>query len=152
MVNVGAPVFVEENRLYLQSIFFPFEMYTKRRNGISLWPVVKGPKYNTTDYGSVQIIDASTILGDGQLHLFLVNRRLRGSQIVEVKLFGHSITGFDTAEILTGPEPSAMNTLYDQKVIKSQLFDAIEVDAGQAVLNMPPLSVAAITFKVKKNE
>jgi alpha-N-arabinofuranosidase len=152
MVNVGAPVFIEGNRLYFQSIFFPFEMYSKRREGTSLWPVVRGPFYETNDYGPVQMIDASAILGERRLNLFLVNRRLQGSQRVDVKLHGQRFTGFDTAEVLTGPGPSAMNTVDQQEIINSQMFKAIKVSADQAIVELPPLSVAAITFKVDKNE
>ncbi len=149
VVNVGAPLFVEGERLVLQANFFPFEMYAKRREGVSLWPVVKGAGYETHDYGYAQIIDASAILGDDRLHVFLVNRSLEESHAVTLALFGQRLAGLESAEILTGPGPFSMNTLEKPDLIASQPFSAVAVEPGRAKLELPPLSVAALTFKVK---
>lgn len=148
VVNVGAPIYVEGDRLLTQANFFPFEMYAKRREGVSLWPVVKGPGYETRDFGYMQMIDVSAILGDGQLHLFLVNRSLDENQPVSVELFGRHFVGIESAEILTGPGPHAMNTLDQPDLIASHPFQDVGVEPGRAVLEMLPLAVAALTFKV----
>jgi len=148
VVNVGAPLFVEGDRLVLQANFFPFEMYAKRREGISLWPVIKGAGYETRDYGYAQMIDASAILGDGRLHVFLVNRSLAENQAVTLELFGRRLTGLESAEILTGPGPFAMNPLEKPDQIASQPYNAVTVEPGCAALGMPPLSVVALTLKL----
>ena len=149
VVNVGAPIYVEGDRLVLQANFFPFEMYAKRREGVSLWPVVKGPGYEARDTGYTQMIDASAILGDERLHVFLVNRSLGERQPVKLDLFGQHFAGLESAELLTGPGPFAMNTLEQPDLIASVPFSAVVVEPGQATLEMPPLSVMALTFSVK---
>ena len=149
VVNVGAPIYVEGDQLVMQANFFPFEMYAKRRDGVSLWPVVNGPGYETRDTGYTQMIDASAILGDGRLHVFLVNRSLEGTQPVSLELFGQHFASFESAELLTGPGPFAMNTLEQPDLIASQPFSAVTVEPGCATLAMPRLSVIAITFRVE---
>ena len=148
VVNVGAPLFVEGEQLVLQANFFPFEMYSQRRQGISLIPVVKGPVYETRDYGTVSRIDTSAILGDGLLHVFLVNRSLDQTERVVVKPLGMSLENLDSAQILTGPDPFAMNTVEKPDILVSKNFKEIKVEKGSAQIYLPPLSVAAITIKM----
>ena len=149
VVNVGAPVFVEGERLVLQANFFPFEMYAKRREGVSLQPVINGPGYATRQFGYAQMIDASAILGDGRLNVFLVNRSQTGNHTVTLELFGKDLTGLSSAEILTGPGPFAMNSLETPNVITSRPFGTVKIEAGKASIEMPPLALVAMTFKVE---
>ena len=86
IVNVIAPILTRGDEMLLQTIYYPFLMYAQRREGISLQPVVKGPGYESPSYGYVNDIDTSAILGDGVLHVFLINRNLEESALVEVHL------------------------------------------------------------------
>jgi alpha-N-arabinofuranosidase len=148
VVNVGAPILVDRDRLLTQTNFFALEMFAKRRGGISLWPVVKGPSYATRNFGEARRIDASAILGEGVLHVFLVNRGLEGNQPVTVELFGRHLVGVESAEILTGPGPEAMNTFDQPDLVASRPMSSVDIEPGRAGLALPPLSLAAITFKV----
>src|SRR5690606_37652228 len=62
-VNVIAPLLTRGDEMLVQSIYHPFAMMTKRREGESLRVVVDGPTYEAKDYGSTTYIDASAILG-----------------------------------------------------------------------------------------
>ena len=53
IVNVIAPILTRGNELLIQSIFYPFEMFSKRREGISLQPVLQGPVYTGQTNGQV---------------------------------------------------------------------------------------------------
>ena len=46
MVNVIAPILTRGDELLKQSIFYAFEMYSKRRGGTSLRPAVDGPAFS----------------------------------------------------------------------------------------------------------
>jgi alpha-N-arabinofuranosidase len=147
IVNVIAPILTRGDELLLQTIYYPFLMYAHRREGVSLQPVVKGPGYESASYGYVNDIDTSAILGDGLLHVFLVNRNLKGSAPVEVYHPGGQLNGLKSADILTGSHPNDRNIFEQPYLITSQPFSAVKVQEGFAELEMPPLSIVAITFK-----
>ena len=86
IVNVIAPILTRGDELLLQSIFYPFEMFARRRNGISLRPAVAGPAYDSPSYGRAQYIDASAILDGDRLHVFAVNRSVDETARVRVSL------------------------------------------------------------------
>jgi alpha-N-arabinofuranosidase len=73
IVNVIAPVLTQGDRTLVQSIFYPFEMISRRRDGSALRVAVDGPCYESRSHGTIAFIDASAILGAGRLH----TRRLR---------------------------------------------------------------------------
>jgi alpha-N-arabinofuranosidase len=74
VVNVIAPILTRGDKMLIQSIFYPFAMIARRREGVSLRPAVDGPAYQSETYGSVDTVDVSGILGDDRLHVFVVNR------------------------------------------------------------------------------
>ncbi len=61
-------------------------MFSRRREGVSLQTRVDGPSYKSQSYGRVHMIDASAILGESKLHLFLSNRSLDESAEVQIQL------------------------------------------------------------------
>src|SRR5207244_1534041 len=115
-----------------------------RRDGIALRASVTGPGYESPSYGFVHTIDTSAILGDGVLHLFLVNRSLNESATVALANPGLSLTAVQSAEVVTGPAAGAQNTFDQPDLVVGRVFTDIVVQNGEAVLQLPALSVAAI--------
>jgi alpha-N-arabinofuranosidase len=148
IVNVIAPILTRGDDILLQSIYYPLEMYTKRRTGISLQPSVQGPTYEGKTNGEVAYIDSSAILNENRLSVFATNRSLEETMTVHVNLTDRSIVALDSAEILTGPEPEAMNSFEQPNLIQAQPFQAVEIADGLATVKLPPLSVAAMTFRL----
>jgi alpha-N-arabinofuranosidase len=109
---------------------------------------VEGPSYAGRTNGRVPYVDASAILGDGVLHAFLVNRSGRAAAPVSIELAGLRVAAPASGEILTGPGPRAANSFERPDVVVAKPFDEVSVRAGRARLNLPPLSVAALTLKV----
>ena len=148
VVNVLAPILTRGNDMLLQSIYYPFLMYSKRREGMSLRPAVAGPGYESKLYGYVDYIDTSAILCDGLLHVFLSNRSLDENAPVTIEFPGGSIESLLSAEIVTGPGVKAENTYEQPEVVTSKPLSGVKVSDGQAQLTLPPVSVAAMTFRV----
>jgi alpha-N-arabinofuranosidase len=146
IVNVIAPILTRGEDLLLQTIYYPFVMYSRRREGIALQPVVKGPGYESASYGYVNDIDTSAILGEDLLHVFLVNRNLEEPALVEFHFPGGGLSAVDSAEIVTGSHPDARNTFEQPTQITSQPFQSISIRDGVAYIEIPPLSVVAISF------
>jgi alpha-N-arabinofuranosidase len=148
VVNVIAPILTRGNELLIQSIFYPFEMFSKRRDGVSLKPVVTGPAYEGKTSGRVNWVDASAILNSFRLHVFATNRSLDHTASVRIKLADQAITALESAELLTGPDAQAANSFEQPDVIQSQPFVEVRIVSGEAALEMPPLSVMALTFQL----
>jgi alpha-N-arabinofuranosidase len=148
IVNVIAPLQTRGDDLLVQSIFYPFEMYSRRREGISLQPTVDGPAYEGKANGDVCYIDTSAILGKDKLHVFATNRSLDESAIVHVELVDRPIAGLDDAELLTGPDVKAANSFEQPDLIRAQPLTDVQITDGQATVKLPPISVAAISLRL----
>jgi alpha-N-arabinofuranosidase len=146
IVNVLAPMLTRGDALLLQSTYYPLLLYAQRREGVALRPIVSGPGYDSPSYGRVYTLDASAILGNGRLHLFLVNRSLSEPATVLLDNPGLRLTGVLSAELVSGPTPEAKNTFEQPQVVGLRPFSAIELRDGQASLQLPPLSAAGISF------
>ena len=146
IVNVIAPLMTRDDQLLIQSIFYPLEMYSRRREGLSLIPVVLGPVYEGLTNGRVCYIDASSILNQNKLNVFLTNRNTNEPAIVHINVENQNLSALDDAEILTGPDAKAANSFESPDLLQSQPFAEIRINQGKATVELPPLSVAAMTF------
>jgi alpha-N-arabinofuranosidase len=148
IVNVIAPILTRGNEMLIQSIFYPFEMFSKRREGVSLQTVVNGPVYTGQTNGQVAYVDTSAILDGERLHLFAVNRSLTESAPIQLHLADRSILALENAELLTGPEAKAANSYEQPHLVKSRPWAEAQLENGQATFMLPPLSVTATTWRV----
>ncbi len=146
IVNVIAPILTRGDDMLLQTIFYSFAMYSSRRDGVALLPSIRGPAYDSPSYGRVNTIDTSAILGDGVLHVFLVNRNTSEIAEIEIDHCRGNIISVKAAEILSGPGPDACNTFENPNAIRSLPLQTVKVGEGKASVVLPPLSAAAITF------
>ncbi len=148
IVNTIAPIQTRGDELLRHSIYYPFVMYACRREGVALQTVVQGPGYTSRSYGRVSIVDTSSILGDGLLHVFLVNRSLNETAPVRIDLAKGRLENIESAEVVAGPDAQACNSYEQPGNIQSRPFKAVQVQNDQALVQLPPLSVAALTFRV----
>ena len=149
IVNVIAPVLTRGDEMLVQSIFHPFEMVSRRRDGVSLRVHVDGPSYEGATNGRVAYVDASAILSGERLHVFLTNRSMDETATVRIAVADRAVVGVEGAEILTGPGPKAANSFEDPDVIRSRVFADIDVKGGQARCEIPPLAFVAMTAQVE---
>jgi len=147
IVNVIAPILTTKDRVLVQSIFYPFEMFSSRREGTALRVAASGPEYESKSYGIVKAIDASAVLGDGQLHVFLVNRG-KTKATVRIDSAGTMLKKLESAEIVSGTNPMAANSFKRPDVVRSKTFGGVRVARGKASVSLPGYAVAAMTFRV----
>ena len=150
IVNVIAPILTRDEQILLQSIYYPFAMVSARRDGVAIQPVVIGPGYESLDYGWVNEIDASAILGDGVLHAFLTNRNMSESAEVEIDPAGAKIQSVLSAEVVYGSSSKDSNTFENPHNVVSRPLRTGILRDGKAVLRLPPLSFAAVTLKISQ--
>lgn len=148
IVNVIAPLLTRGEELLVQSLYDVFVMYSQRREGVALLPVVDGPVYESRSYGKTNLIDASAVLGEGLLHVFLTNRSLKAAQRVEIVPGGLTLRGVESAEALWGKDPQLANSFEQPDLLRTKKLEKVQVTGRKAVVNLPPLCAAAITLKV----
>ncbi len=146
IVNVIAPIQTQGDQLLLQSIFHVFEMYSKRKRGRALRPVVQGPSYEAATNGRVHTIDTSAILDHDTLHVFATNRSLEAHAPVEIRLADRTITASLDCEIVTGDDPKAENSFENPNRIRAEAFHDTRLAEGAAHTRLPPMSTTAMTF------
>jgi alpha-N-arabinofuranosidase len=148
IVNVIAPLLTRGDDLVYQTIYYPIEMFAKRREGASLQVQLDGPSYASKDFGQATYIDSSAILNGSSLSVFLVNRDLEESHEVAVSLSVTPVRSLVNAEIVTGTDPKAENTFENKNAVTSHPFDAVVIRDGVAYVTLPPLSVVTATFSL----
>jgi alpha-N-arabinofuranosidase len=88
------------------------------------------------------------ILNADRLSVFVTNRSPHEPSTVHVNLADRSIVALDNADILTGPDAKAANSFAQPDVIRSQPFTDVHIADGSATIELPPVSVAAMTFRL----
>ncbi len=148
MVNVIAPVMTSKDGLFRQTIYYPLEMVSSRREGISLQTRISGPEYKSETYGLTGEIDASTILNGNRLNVFLLNR---GESTIEtrIQLCDRTISGLASGEILHHPNVLESNSFEEPDRITSRRFEEVLFNNGRAVAELPGFSFAALTFTLE---
>ena len=148
IVNVIAPLVTRGDALLVQSIYHAFRMYATRRSGVALRVGQSGPSYAARTHGTVPTLDASAILGEGLLHVFAVNRSTSEAAPLRVEWLGAPVAGLADAELLTGPDAKAANSFEHPDVVVARPFDAVDRRDGAVQLELPPLSLVALSLRV----
>jgi alpha-N-arabinofuranosidase len=115
IVNVIAPLLTRGDELLVQSIFYPLEMFARRRRGVALRTAIDGPTYSGV-YGEAAEVDCSAIHNGDRLHLFATNRHLDEPAVVRLAIADRRLTRLLDAEVLGGPDPTAVVELQDRPV------------------------------------
>jgi alpha-N-arabinofuranosidase len=148
IVNVIAPILTRGEQMLVQTIFYPLEMYSRRKGGVSLRTAVKGPSYEGKTNGRVHTVDSAATLTGSNLAVFLTNRSLTEAAEVVVTMADRAIASLVEAEILTGPDAKAANSFEQPDRVAARAFTAVKIAGGKATITLPPLSVAALTLKM----
>jgi len=149
IVNVIAPILTRGDEMLIQSIYYPFEMFARRRQGTSLRVALDGPSYEGKTNGRVTFLDASAILNEQKLHVFVTNRSLDQPMDLTVNLADATIGEVESAEIVTGKDPKAENSYENPSAVCAMEFGEIAVKNGQAKCRLPPLSFVAMTLNLE---
>jgi alpha-N-arabinofuranosidase len=152
IVNVIAPLLTRGDEMLVQSIFYPLEMFSRRRGGVALRLALEGPAYAGKTHGRVGYVDGSAILDGDRLHVFATNRHPARPAPLRVVLADGELAALAEAELLTGPGPKAANSFEQPDVVRARSFAqaglGVKMAGGEARVELPPLSVAALTFRL----
>lgn len=138
IVNVIAPVLTRPEGLLVQSIFYPFQLFSQYAEGRSVVPVIDGPSYEAGERGQVAALDASASYSEetGGMTIFLVNRQQDQELEVTIALADRRFLSVQGVDVLGGGDVKAANSW--------ELPDRVKPVQGHAELN----SDGGITVRV----
>ena len=149
IVNVIAPVFTNEEGLFLQTIFHPFELYASYCGDIALDVFWNGDTFSGGDYTGIRTLDVSaTIDAAGkQLSVFVVNRSQMDAIETTLSLQVGEFAGVVRAAAVNGPDIKAENSFEqpDQVAVSESRHNA----SGKDYVHVfEPHSVTALRFEL----
>jgi alpha-N-arabinofuranosidase len=120
IVNVIAPVLTRKEGSLIQSIYYPFLLYSKHANGVSLSPAITTGTYKAGERGDVPAVDFSASYDSvtQQVSLFVVNRDQAESATVHVHLTDGLIDKVIGCETMGGGDVKAANTWEQPNLVK----------------------------------
>jgi alpha-N-arabinofuranosidase len=109
IVNVIAPIFTNENGLFLQTIYHPLQLIANNCRGKALSLFVDSPKYDSKRFGQVSYLDSSASLDGNTLVLSIVNRHRDQPLDTEFELQDKQFAGPVEVSEVNGPDIKAEN-------------------------------------------
>jgi alpha-L-arabinofuranosidase len=118
IVNVIAPIFTNENGLFLQTIYYPLQLIANNCKGKALSLFVDSPKYDSKRFGQVAYLDSSASLDGNTLVLSIVNRHREQPLETEFELQDKHFAGPVEVSEVNGPDIKAEND-FGKTVVQS---------------------------------
>jgi alpha-N-arabinofuranosidase len=109
LVNVIAPMFTNDQGMFLQTIYYPLQLFANNTKGKALELFVDSPKYKTARFDGVPYLDASAGLESGSLVLNVVNRHKDQAIEAEIETQDKQFAGAVDVSEVNGPDLKAEN-------------------------------------------
>jgi alpha-N-arabinofuranosidase len=118
LVNVIAPIFTDEKRVFLQTIYYPLALFANNSKGKALELFIDSPKYTSRRFGDVRHLDTSAAYDNGTLVLNVVNRHKDQAIETEFETQDKQFAGpVEIAEV-NGPDIKSENG-FDSTIVKT---------------------------------
>jgi alpha-N-arabinofuranosidase len=147
IVNAIAPILTLGDQMVKQSIFWPFEMFSRRRSGTALVVNLDSPSYTSRSYGEVSVVDTSAILDGNRLSVFAINRCAEEVELT-LQAADRTVESLGSAECVDGPSLESSNSLQNPDTVTSREFSDVTVGRDRTVLALPSHSFVAATFNL----
>jgi alpha-N-arabinofuranosidase len=145
IVNVIAPVFTRKDSLVRQTIFYPFELYSRTCGNKSLDVWWEGDTFSGGAYNGVRTLDVTATLDERkkQLVIYVVNRSRTRAMETEVSLTDASFKNTAAAYTVNGPDIKAENTFESPGAVYTG-ENRVAVRGGVLKYMFEPHSVTAL--------
>ncbi len=146
MVNVIAPIFTSEKGMFLQTIYYPLQLFANNSRGKALDLLVESPTYASKRFGEVRYLDTSAAYDNGTLVLNVVNRHrdqaIEAEFTAEDKQFSGAI---EVAEV-NGPDIKSENN-FDSTTVATARKSAT-AGGRKLMYRFPPHSYTMLKTKL----
>ena len=146
LVNVIAPMFTDEKRLFLQTIYYPLALFANNTKGKALELFVDSPKYKSRRFTDVPYVDASAGYDNGALVLNLVNRHQAQAIEVEFEAEDKQFSGAVAVSEVNGPDIKSENDFGKTTVKTTER--AVNADGRKLRYTLPPHSYTMLKTRL----
>jgi alpha-N-arabinofuranosidase len=149
IVNVLAPVFTRPEDLFLQTIFYPFELYSTLAGPTVLDIAWDGVTFAGGEHGGVRLLDVTATLSADrrQLVLFVINRAETAETVTTIRLAQGRFDGEITAHVVNGPDIKATNGFGQPNQVLTRQH-SLTAEGGALSLAFEPHSITALVCPV----
>ncbi|MDA3931090.1 MAG: alpha-N-arabinofuranosidase [Prolixibacteraceae bacterium] len=157
--NVIAPIFTNEEGLFIQTIYYPLQLFAKNAHGTALDLFVESETYNTDEFfvglgesttqqTDVPYLDVSASVDGDEIILNVVNRNKDKAIVTDIiSQSGNFIGNIEVLEV-NGPTVKAKND-FDKHEVKTVAKEAIEAKGNVLTYSFPAHSFTQLKAKVK---
>jgi len=146
LVNVIAPIFSNDNGIYLQTIYYPLQLFAANSRGKALELFVDSPKYKSARFDDIPYLDASGAYNDGQLVLNVVNRHRDQKIEAEILAEDKEFSGEVSVSEVNGPDIKAENDFTQNPVKTAER--STRAEARSLRYGFPPHSYTMLRVKM----
>ncbi len=146
LVNVIAPIFTDEKRMFLQTIYYPLQLFASNTKGKALELFVDSPKYKSKRFDDIPYLDTSAAYENNSLVLNVVNRHKDQPLEVTFELQDKQFSGAVQVSEVNGPDIKSENT-FDATTVKT-IGRAATADGKLLRYTFPPHSYTLMKTKV----
>jgi alpha-N-arabinofuranosidase len=145
IVNVLAPIFTRTDGMVLQTIFYPFELYSNWAGSLVVDSFYTGDTFSGGDHTGLPLLDSvATLGGDGrQLALFVVNRAENKAVETTLSLAQGHFTGAIQAHVVNGSGIKSRNTFDKPGEVVARLTQ-IPAEGSTATMTFEPHSITVL--------
>lgn len=148
LVNVIAPIFTSPDGLVLQSIFYPFEVYSQTAGDTALDVFWKGETFSGGTYTGLRVLDVSATLDEGkrQLAVYVVNRSQTDAMETSIALDSGQFAGGVQAYVVNGSDIKDANTFAHPNLVGTTVAHLTADKSNVFNYTFEPHSVTALVF------
>jgi alpha-L-arabinofuranosidase len=146
LVNVIAPMFTNEQGMFLQTIYYPLQLFANNSKGRALEVYVDGPKYKSARFDDVPYLDTSAAYDNGMLVINVVNRHRDQAIEAEVETQDKQFAGTVAVSEVNGPDIKAEND-FGKTVVKTVTKSAA-ADGHRLRYSFPPHSYTMLKVRM----
>ena len=146
LVNVIAPIFTSDQGMFLQTIYYPLQLFAANSKGQALELFVDTPRYPNRRFGEVSYLDTSAAYDNGTLVLNVVNRHPTESIPTDLELEDKRFSGPVEISEVNGPNIKSENDFGNTTV--QTVKQSGKADGHKFTYNFPPHSFTMLKAKL----
>jgi len=146
LVNVIAPMFTNDQGMFLQTIYYPLQLFANNSKGKSLDLFVESPAYTSKRFGEVRYLDTSAAFDNDTLILNVVNRHKDQPLSARIELQDKKFGGAVNVSEVNGPDIKAENDFGSTKV--KAVERSVQANGGVLTYTFPAHSYTMLKVKL----
>ena len=146
IVNVIAPVVTRTDGVLVQSIYYPFALFSQHAAGKALMPVMQSPVYHAGERGEAPVLDAAATYDEasGTAAIFLINRSQDESLTVTIDIADRPFGEILGVDLLGGGNVKDSNTWDDpHRVMPTRGASSLD-ESGRITVQVPAPGLAVV--------